>query len=97
MLRNAVDDAERVDAHSRLSRARDLMVQALNLLDDTPVATDCDAHLDLAIHNLTEAIANVAAGTAIFLTKSRDCAPNAEESFELRSQGGSEVNPWQGG
>lgn len=97
MLRNAVDDAERADAHSRLARARDLMLQALNLLDGTPVATDCDAHLDLAIHNLTEAIADVAAGTAIFLTKSMDCAPNTAETFGSRSQGGSESNPWQEG
>lgn len=69
MLRAPVSDAETLSAHSRLSKARELMFQALELLDGTPVATDCDCHLDLAIHNLGQTIADVRGGEPIFMDR----------------------------
>ncbi len=66
MLRIAVDETERLGVTERLIEACGLMKSALALLDATPVATDCDAFLDNAIHNLTNAIAQVQAGEAVF-------------------------------
>ena len=66
MLRVPEDEAEKLAAAAQLDRARALMEQALAIVDDTPVATDCDAYLDFAIHILGDAIAAVKAGDAIF-------------------------------
>ena len=66
MLRPSNDDREKRDAIAKLERARDLMAEALSILDSKPVATDCDALLDHALHNLAEAIEQVHAGEPIF-------------------------------
>ncbi|HZF43725.1 MAG TPA: hypothetical protein VEZ48_09985 [Sphingomonadaceae bacterium] len=66
MLRAAFDDEEALAAAVRLEEARVLMKSALAILDDTPVMTDCDAHLDQAIHSLTRAILDVRAGEHVF-------------------------------
>lgn len=66
-MRPPVDDAEKASVVARLSSARSLMSQALTMLDDTPVATDCDAHLDLAIHKLSQAIEAVESNAAVLL------------------------------
>lgn len=94
MLREAINDAEQAYAHHRLVRARDLMLEAINLLDGTPVATDCDGHLDLALHNLADAIADVKAGAPIFTTLSQGSGPIVAEAFGQRRNGGTLGSPW---
>lgn len=66
MLRVPVDEVEQSTALSRLRQAHGLMSRALTVLDGTTVATDCDAHLDQALHHLSAAIADVEAGKPIF-------------------------------
>lgn len=66
LLRVPNDEAEKLAAEARLDQARTLMMQALAILDSTPVATDSDAHLDLAINILGDTIADVRAGDAVF-------------------------------
>lgn len=95
-MRNADDEQERADAKSRLAQARDLMIEALNVIDGTPVATDCDAHLDLAIHNLTDAIADVEAGVPIFTAESRGSEAIAADAFGRRPAAAASDNAWDG-
>lgn len=66
MLRAPFDEAEWLLAQSKLAEACELMMQALAILDGTPVATDCDCHLDQAIHNLTQTLADLRNGAPIF-------------------------------
>lgn len=66
MLRMPKDELERTAAEIRLRRAHALMTEALTVLDGTAVATECDAHLDLAIHTLVAAIEQVRGGARIF-------------------------------
>ena len=66
MLRSPADAAEQATALARLNEAHGLMAQALEMLDGTAVATNCDAHLDQAMHSLSDAIDDVAAGKPIF-------------------------------
>ena len=72
MLRAPLDDAEIASEAARLNEAKALMTSALALIDSIPVATDCDAHLDLAIHTLGEAIQQVRAGESVFLVSPRE-------------------------
>lgn len=91
MLRAPIDDAERSAAESSLGEARALMVRALTLLDGTPVATDCDCHLDQAIHAVTETLADVRSGAAIFIDRHRaglaahEAEPRSNEPGDHRS------------
>lgn len=94
MLRDAADDAERAAAHSRLAQARDLMLRALELLDDTPVATDCDGYLDLSIHNLSQAIDDVAAGLPVFLPPGAGRISVGADSSAHREGPGLPNCPW---
>lgn len=100
MLRAPVDEAEALAALSRLSEARELMIQALNLLDETPVATDCDCHLDQAIHNLSQTMTDVQGGASIFIDRSRtdfsgDGAERQnEEAIEIRLAHGDQGEPF---
>lgn len=66
MLRAALNDRETGLAKARLEEARIHMKSALAILDDTPVVTDADAHLDQAIHSLTLALSDVRAGKSVF-------------------------------
>lgn len=97
MLRNAADDAESATAHSRLAQARDLMLRALELLDDTPVATDCDGYLDLSIHNLSQAIDDVAAGMPVFVPPSAGRVSFGADSSTHRRRPGLLSSPWEPG
>lgn len=44
------------DPTNALMHAKKLMEDALNLLDDVDAAADIGAHLDMAIHRLTQEI-----------------------------------------
>ena len=93
MLRTAVDANEQAFACGRLKEARQLMIRALTLIDGTPVATDCDAHLDHAIHNISEAIADAEAGAAIFTDK-EEVRGQPAASDERPAVDVSASNPW---
>jgi len=66
MLRTPSDENEQLSAEQSLRKARALMREALGMIDATRVFTDCDAHLDLAINCLGEAIDEVKAGGTVF-------------------------------
>lgn len=66
MLRKSSDEDERASTERSLRRAHALMTEALRILDDTPVATRCDRHLDLAIEVLGAMIGEVEAGGQVF-------------------------------
>ena len=68
MLRAPQSEAERLAAEVQLGRARELMIEALTELDGTPVSTNCDARLDHAIHDVTDAMAEVKASASVFTT-----------------------------
>lgn len=87
MLRAPLGEEEKLFALSRLSKARELMVEALQLLDGTLVATDCDCHLDQAIHNLGQTISDVQSGAPIFMDRSQ-VPPEVGEPEQI--EGGAE-------
>lgn len=94
MMRNAVNDEERAGARSRLAQARDLMIEALNLIDGTPVATDSDAHLDMAIHNLADTIADMEAGAPVFTAQSRGSDALTPDEFGSPPSAAAPGTPW---
>lgn len=73
-MRVAKDEKERSEALASLGKARDLMMEALSILDDTPVLTDCDAYLDQALHDLSRIMEGVHGGAGIFLDGPRSAA-----------------------
>ena len=66
MLRAPQGEIERSATQAQLGRARELMIEALTILDDVPVFTGCDAYLDHAIHDLTEFIKSVEISARVF-------------------------------
>lgn len=95
MLRGPIDEAERDSARTRLDEARDLMVRALAIIDGTPVAIDCDAHLDQAVHNLSNAIADVSAGACVFIDRIAEDQLIPADFNENGLIESSPKNPWQ--
>lgn len=93
MLRTAVDEDEQAQACERLDSARMLMREALAIIDATPVATDCDAHLDQAIHSISDAIAEVEAGSAVF-TQSSAVERAAFNGLTPSASLADSTNPW---